>query len=284
MSLNSCPFCEQVNPADAKFCNACGGALHLVPCPRCGAVSDVTASTCYQCHSQLPKRGTDELGTAAPVAEVSKALPRRNPRVIVGTAVLAAIVVLGYYSVRQLPLVDAPEPQPASSEASVRGGSAGAGVIGRDATAGDMTPTKADDIAQPARPASSPPRTPLVEPTPEVGSEQRADRETVEPPQTKSAAGLSARPQAADAAKAGGRAPPRQELCTVAIAALGLCTMTPDQKKEAEAAAAIKAAIARPEATDAGKSGRQELPREEACAEAVAALGLCTPAPTRRRE
>jgi hypothetical protein len=271
MSLNSCPFCEQVNPADAKFCNACGGALHLVPCPRCGAVSDVTASTCYQCHGQLPKRGTDELGTAAPVAEVSKALPRRNPRVIVGTAVLAAIVVLGYYSVRQLPLVDAPEPQPASSEASVRGGSAGAGVIGRDAAGGDTTPAKADDVAQPASPANSPPGTQLAEPTPAVGSEQRADREAVKLRQEKAAAGPSARPQAA-AAMAGGRALARQELCTEAAAALGLCTMTPDQKKQAEAAAANKAAIG------------QEPPRQEACTEAVAALGLCAPMPTQRRE
>ena len=53
--------------------------------------------------------------------------------------------------------------------------------------------------------------------------------------------------------------------------------MTPEQKKQAEAAAAIKAAIAPPQATDAGKAGGQEPPRQEACTEAVAALGLCTP-------
>ena len=165
-----------------------------------------------------------------------------------------------------------------------RGGPAGAGAIGRDAEAGDTTPAKADDIAQPASPASLQPGTPLVERTPEAGGEQRADRETVELRQAKAAAGPPASPQAADGAKAGRRAPPRQELCTEAAAALGLCTMTPDQKKQAEAAAAIKAAIARPEATDAGKAGGQEPPRQEACAEAVAALGLCTPAPTQRRQ
>ncbi len=284
MSLNSCPFCEQVNPADAKFCNACGGALHLVPCARCGAVNDVTASTCYQCHGQLPGRRTDERDPASLAAEVSRPLPRRRSQVIVGIAVFAAIAVLGYYSYRQRSLVDAPQPPAASSEASGRGGSAGAGVIGRDAAAGDTTPAKVDDIAQPASPASSPPGTPLADRTPAVGSEQRADRETVELRQEKAAAGLSARPQAADAATAGRRAPPRQELCTEAAAALGLCTMTPDQKTQAEAAAAIKAAIARPQATDAGKAGPQEPPRQDACTEAVAALGLCAPAPTQRRE
>jgi hypothetical protein len=284
MSLNSCPFCEQVNPADAKFCNACGGALHLVPCARCGAVNDVTASTCYQCHGQLPGRGTDERDAAQRTAEVSRPLPRRHSQAIVGIAVFAAIAVLGYYSYRQRSLVDAPQPQPASSEASGRGGSAGAGVIGRDAAADETTPAKVDDIAQPASPATAPPEKPLAGPTPAAAIPPRAGREGVEVRQEKAAAGLSARPPAADAATAGRRAPPRQELCTEAAAALGLCTMTPDQKKQAEAAAAIKAAIARPESTDAGKAGPQEPPRQEACTEAVAALGLCTPAPTQRRE
>ena len=76
---------------------------------------------------------------------------------IVGTAVLAAIAVLGYYGYRQRSLVDAPQPPAASSEASDRGGSAGAGVIRRDAAAGDTTPAKADDSAEPASPATSPP-------------------------------------------------------------------------------------------------------------------------------
>lgn len=284
MSLNSCPFCEQANPADAKFCNACGGALHLVPCPRCGAVSDVTATACYQCHGQLPGRKADALDTALPAAEVSKALPRRYPRVIVGTAVLAAIVVLGYYGYLQRSLVDVPQPPAASSEASGGGGSAGAGVIRRDAGASDATPAKADDSAGPVSPATTPPETPLAVPPRAAANQPSAGRETVELRQEKAAAGLSARPQAADAATAGRRAPPRQELCTEAVAALGLCTMRPDQKKEAEAAAAIKAAIARPKATDAGKAGQQEPSRQEACTEAVAALGLCTPAPTQRRE
>jgi len=47
---------------------------------------------------------------AAPAAEVDDPLPRRHSRVIVGTAVLAAIVVLGYYGYRQSSPVAAPEP------------------------------------------------------------------------------------------------------------------------------------------------------------------------------
>ena len=49
-----CRFCEHSNPAGSQFCNQCGGQMNLLPCPRCGAVSGVTATSCYQCHSQLP--------------------------------------------------------------------------------------------------------------------------------------------------------------------------------------------------------------------------------------
>ena len=253
MSVNSCPFCEQVNPADAKFCNACGGALHLVPCPRCGAVSDVTATTCYQCSGPLPGRGTGEADPVPPAAEVPKPVPRR-PRVFASAAVLAAIAVLGYYGYRQSLPVDVPQPPPARGEA---------------------TAAKADDGAQTSSPAAPPPETPLA---------VQADQQPEESRRPNAAAGLIARPKAADAGKAGRQAPPRKEVCTDAVAALGLCTMTPEERKLAEDVAALKAAAASPEATGPGAAGREASPRQEECTEAVAALGLCTPASTQRRQ
>jgi hypothetical protein len=60
--------------------------------------------------------------------------------------------------------------------------------------------------------------------------------------------------------------------------------MTPEERGLAEAAAAVNAAVAPPAATESGKAEQQEPPREEACTEAVAALGLCTPASTQRGE
>jgi len=251
MSVNSCPFCEQVNPADAKFCNACGGALHLVPCPRCGAVSDVTATTCYQCNGPLGGRGTGEAEPMPPAAEAPKPVPRR-PQVLVGSAVLAAIAVLGYYGYRQSSPVEVPQPPPASSEAA---------------------PAKADDGAQTASPAAPPPETPLAD---------RADQQPEESRRPNAAAGLIARPKAADAGTAGRQAPPRQEVCTDAVAALGLCTMTPEERNLAEAVAAVKAAAASPEASEPGAAGQREPQRQGECTEAVAALGLCTPASTQR--
>lgn len=274
MLQNSCPFCEQVNPADAKFCNACGGALHLLPCPRCGAVSDVTATTCYQCSGPLPGRGTGEAEPMPRAAEAPKPVPRR-PRVFAGAAVLAAIAVLGYYGYRQSSPVDVPQPAAASSEAASSGDPAGTAAVGGDAAAGDSALTKADDAAQSASPAAPPPEAPLAD---------RADQTPEESRRPNAAAGLIARPKAGAAGKAGRQAPPRKEVCTDAVAALGLCTMAPEERNLAEAVAAVKAAAASPDATEPGKAGPQVPQRQGECTEAVAALGLCTPASTQRRQ
>jgi hypothetical protein len=53
-----CAFCQRVNPADSKYCNACGAPLPLVPCARCGAVNDPGASTCYQCAAPMLEAGS----------------------------------------------------------------------------------------------------------------------------------------------------------------------------------------------------------------------------------
>jgi Double zinc ribbon len=284
MSLNACPYCDHGNPAESKFCNACGGALHLVPCPRCGAVSDVTATSCYQCKAILRGSRTDAPDTALPTGEVPGPLPRWRPRAIAGTAVLAVVAVLGYYGFRQRPLVEAPQPPAASSEASDRGGSAGAGAIRRDVAASDATPAKADDSAGSANSATAPPETPLAGPTPAATDQPRPAREPVVSREMKAATPSNARAKAVNEGRARDRVVSRLESCTEAAAALGLCTVQPVEKKEAETAAGIDTAIARPRAADAGKAGQQEPLRQDACTEAVAALGLCAPTPTQRRE
>ena len=49
-----CPYCAHVSPLDSKFCNECGAALHLVPCPQCGSISDITqTSHCSRCNCAL---------------------------------------------------------------------------------------------------------------------------------------------------------------------------------------------------------------------------------------
>jgi len=277
MFPNACPFCDLGNPEDAKFCSACGGALHLVPCLRCGAVNDVAATACYQCHDRLPGRGTDALGPESPAAVVSRPLLHRHSRVIVGMAVVAAFAVLGYYGYRQRSLLDSPQSTAAGSKASAPDATAGAGVIRRDAAAGDTAPANADFKVKPTtRPAISLPQAPAADPARAAAVQPRAGRQPVESREAKAAAALITRPQATAAGKAQRREPPRPVACTESVAALGLCPPQLVQKKEAETAAAV-GTIARPQANASSKAGGQESPRQEACTEAVAALGLCAP-------
>ena len=271
LPLTRCPHCKHGNPAHSKFCRACGGAMHLPPhlasCPRCGTANPAKATLCLWCHGQLPGSKPDLLDPSAPAAEVSRSLPRRPSRVIVGTAVLAAIIVLGYYAYRQHSIVDAPQPPAASGEASGRGTPAGAGVVDRNTAAGITESAKAENGAGLISPAAPPSEIPLAPPARAVADQPRAGGELVRSQKAQPAATAITRPQATGAGRAGGQEPPPQT-CSETVAALGLCAASP----------------VRPQTTDAGKAGGQEPPVLPLCTEAIAALGLCTPGPTQRRE
>lgn len=281
MFLNTCPFCEHGNPTDSKFCNACGGALHLLPCPRCGAVNDVTAAACYQCHGHLPGRGTDALDSAEPIADVSKPPPRPHSRIIVGAAVLATIAILAYYSYGQRWLAGTSQLPVANSGANGRGSPAEAGIVVRDAAARVTATVKVDDNTGAVRPATAARETPLPGATPAAANRPRVDREPSKSRESKAVATPIARAKANDVGSAGERGRLRPEACTEAVAALGLCTFKPAERKEAEKAATNKAEIARPQSAAVGKAGGQDLRQGETCTTAVAALGLCTPKLTR---
>lgn len=120
-----CPTCDQRNPADSRYCSACGGTLHLPPhlasCPRCGVVGQVTATVCFWCHGPLPGRRADSGAASSPASRAFGLLLRRPSLVIAGAAALGALVVLGYANYRQPSPIEAPRPSAASSESSDRG-------------------------------------------------------------------------------------------------------------------------------------------------------------------
>src|SRR6185295_974117 len=118
MSINRCPYCEHLNQEGAKFCSACGGALHLAPCPGCGAVNDVTAAACHQCRKELrwgrkeepfappADQATAPDQTAAPVpasaVSPSPVAASGLARAIIGTAVVVVVMAfIGYYYVQR---------------------------------------------------------------------------------------------------------------------------------------------------------------------------------------
>jgi ribosomal protein L40E len=202
LSTIRCRYCEHANPADAKFCSACGGELHLPPhltsCLRCGTVNPVIATACIWCRSPLP-RSTAGSSPAAP--------PRRTSRAVVGALVLATIGALAYYGYRQVPLSDAPEPGTAGGEAAT-----GA----KSADANDTSSQSGNPLAASARAATIQPR---------------AGRQTVESQEGKPAAAAITRSQTIEAGNPGEPEPSRQYACTEAVAALGLCETKPDAGK-----------------------------------------------------
>ena len=272
MSLSTCPFCSHGNPADAKFCSACGGQVNLAPCPHCAAVNDVAATTCYHCKRPLRKQASDVPDAAPLAAPASGPVSRPASRVLVGTLVLGTMAALGYIGYTQIFRIAPASPPTAGSAASDRSGSVAAGVIGRDLAIGDVTPAKAEVPALPTSPAAAPSEAPPADPAivaPILSRAARRAADAREAKEAKAAADLVAPSPAADAGRPGGQQPTRQEPCTAAAAALGLCV-----------AKDVAGANARAQADDIGKAaGGQEPPRQQACTEAVAALGLCTPGP-----
>lgn len=55
-----CGFCAHANPADSRYCNACGAPLRVQPCPHCGTVNDSTAAICQECEAPLADGGPNE--------------------------------------------------------------------------------------------------------------------------------------------------------------------------------------------------------------------------------
>lgn len=84
--LPLCRFCGHGNPAGARFCNACGEPLHLMPCPYCEAINDRAAVRCHKCHRALPDPAPAS-AAAAPASEARLApladLPRLDERVFI---------------------------------------------------------------------------------------------------------------------------------------------------------------------------------------------------------
>lgn len=310
MSPIICPFCEKASPPDAKFCSACGGALYLAPCPNCGAVNDLSAACCYQCRSALPRGKADlaELPEEAPRGE--KAATRRPAyaRIAAGAAVLLTVGALGYYAYEQRSPADSPlstvgrtsgqvapgaagliGPQPAVEPAHMSEGSGVEPVTPSAPTqevlhaasggaAPDSGPTPVGPIS--SKSASAVPTAAAARPSQSRAAalqKPRVIRQNVESPQ----------PRALAVPSSGG-----QGTCTAAVEALGLCqpAMRPTERASATISAGAPA-----ESQGAGAASAQEsaqataaakvssvkpapapAKRLDACADAVAALGLCT--------
>lgn len=264
MSVTQCRFCDHVNPAGAKFCSECGGALHLLPCPRCGAVSQVTAAVCYQCQAKLPWHAAETPASAAPSAVLSQPSIRWHSPAIVGTAIIAAVAILGYYGYRQVSLADSP-PLPAASSAASGSAARTEGVV-------ESSNGVASDASGPESESTE-----TSSAVPATATKSRRSREPAQSPDVTAAVEPAERATTVSVGKIAPRtpsAPSSLKACTEPVAALGLCTLKAGQTKQAENAA-IRADGLPAQTPDAVKAGEGDSSRRDSCPEAELALGLC---------
>jgi hypothetical protein len=277
MILGACPFCEHVNPADSKFCNVCGGALHLAHCPRCGAVNDVTATACYQCHDPFPGRKPGAPEPDQPAPQASKPLPLPKSRLAVGAAILVVVSISGYYGYSKRWLIDPSQPPAAGNDAIRPDNRTDAGVALGEAAIRVTHTARADESAGPVGSAFAKREIPVPNAKPAPAGPSRSDSEPAGSRKSKLAATPATQAKAGSTARSGERGLPGDQACTEPVAALGLCTFRPGEKKDTEKASPEPAEIARPQSVVLGKTAGQESPGGQACTTAAAALGLCTP-------
>jgi double zinc ribbon protein len=300
MLSNRCSFCDHGNPADSKFCGACGGALHLAPCQHCGAVNEVTANYCHQCLASPRGGGTDTSDAFPPAANEASSASVVD--------LLRRLAAGGDFppatQVASRPETEAPT-QRAPAISHPRAADIPSRLAARTAVSRTADAPTAPASEGPRAPAKAAPTAPATEIPPAPVAEVAGKSSSVPPAATASSPssrqysriivgtaaavvlaaitvlgyyyrerspGEATEPPAVSSedatkrpskaiGKAGDRAPSRPEGCTEAAAALGLCALKPVQKKEAGTNPAL-----------------------QTCTEATVALGLCAPKPTQKKE
>lgn len=239
MEIVHCSFCKHGNPADAKFCNACGSSLALRLCEACGAIDNVAASACYKCgHAFAPSAGEvapDEgeaqgLRPAAQAEEPSR--PERSPWKLFALLVLVVAGTLVIYprvagdeaklSAINVPVEVAAEPAarlpPADSPPALTADSA-------PSDSADATQPPTDAATAPVEDAPAHPTTATdegkIEPPSSAGTATESPPEEALAPTTATRPAEAQSADVPETAPATPQAPPAG--CSPAIDALGLC-------------------------------------------------------------
>ena len=260
-SMTLCQYCEHVNQADARFCVGCGAQMHLVPCPACGAVNDKTAKACYQCHGEL-RESTEILLQRVPLAageavgDAASALPNPSPPsrqrqpLLVVIIIFAAFTSAAYFAYRQ------------RGDASRKGAATDVGKISVPVKSPEPTPPNFSAGAINKAAATTTPANALPVPMPApVTAAANAPTDQVAPV-------LAPADSKSD--------PPRDASAKPGEQAIAI-------SRPRTGSRAAPATPANPPAVSVSPDRRIEKkpPPITACSEGIAALGLCTPAPTK---
>ena len=214
--------------------------------------------------------------TARALPAVSGTVPRRRRSgAIVGMMVLAALAVGGYYAYRQHVAVDAAQAPAATGAATARGGPVDGGSI----VSPEADPVRRVPIASTSDPVDTPHAATAQPVTPGPERSVAAIREDSAVPGD----ARRGRSDTKDATPGNGTGPAK---LPSAAATRGTenpqrTVRGPERSPEAAAAAVL---IPRAQTPGAGTRIEPPPPRLGPCTETVAALGLCQPEPTQRRE
>lgn len=145
-----CGFCGHGNPANSRYCNACGAPLTAQPCPQCGTTNDAMATTCQECDAPLADHGPNEFFLPLPpeVPAPARAAPHladvaantaaaRPTAATVESAAPNEVPAAGHRPSR----VATPPPREAAAATSVPHPSESATAAGSD-----QVPTSADEV------------------------------------------------------------------------------------------------------------------------------------------
>ena len=279
--ITQCPYCDHVSPPGSKFCGECGAALHLLPCPHCGAVNDITiAKSCYRCHGDLPEHSAST-PASAPTPEVPEPVPmlpdksatitatytemavepsaRQRPHLWVVGIVLVAFAAASYYAYRQRSTLTPVEKSPEDAAQAEKKMPAPASTA--------TLPIKTSDPAAASSATASPAEKINAKDITPSAPATTAKPETLPVPKRDAVATDSAAPPISSPAPASAASPPAR---------------TGGGRGAARRDAANVPAIVPPSAEPA-KSSNLIKPNIGPCTEAVAALGLCTQDPNARR-
>jgi hypothetical protein len=231
MAKRNCPYCAHSNATDAKFCVACGAAMHLAPCPHCGSINHINVEKCYRCGGDLPKQeileGEPE---AAPLSDAGMASPDgvSNPKELSPVVETTHAVAAGTAPTVLVREADAQSGRPSLAVMFI--------IICSFVFAGLYAARHRgegkDDAAKPA--GTTPVQTqaaPPVSVAPPVTVPPKAEEAVTVPPEAPKAKPEPSKPQpnAKPAAKPVQPDAPKPATpvtpCTEAVAALGLCKL-----------------------------------------------------------
>ena len=266
MLLSHCPNCQYDNRPGERFCAACGVPLDLKPCPVCGKVDSVKATSCAGCGTQFPPLD------GAPYPDEPGVHDGAQP-----TAATTAVVQPPQSSMRALPLVIV--------------ALAAGGIPLLWAYRNEMPVPKAWQARGPAADTPAPvPASPVIpilpvkpEPSPVATENPAATPALIPlPPPTNPPTAREVRPQVVDVAPENKLEPPKKAAPALVVPA------KPPTRTPSAPPPAVKPAI-KPVAKPATKPAPMPIPSPSnpdpevktpaapECTEALAAVGLCDP-------